>query len=262
MRYIAFAALLGAACTSAPDELPSSVATTARNLASDSAGSGSVEYKTLVQADIDSRSVGLCELSRFYTAGSGVYRVSRMIGVTEQVPDGAKGSRSGYTYVDLQLQEPWTQNAPVSPQVRVSGGPSAKPDVTMLWSVALTLDEQVAVMLEDKLDSNAGYLGLRTLALFHLDESGHFTNGQLTFTPEDLARAITGIFEQPGSVDCDALLPPRPISPEPPTPGVDIKVPSEDGPTEDGGQLPPQVTGIKDDPRPAQTPPNQGDAPE
>jgi hypothetical protein len=131
----------------------------------------------------------------------------------------------------------------------------------MLWSVALKLDEQVGVLLEEKSDANVGYLGLRTLALFHLDESGRFTNGQLTFGQSDLAKAVTGVFEQPSSVDCKALVPPRPTFPPQPTP-LDVPDPSSDGPSEDGGTLPPQITGLKDDPRPAQGPSNVSAAPE
>jgi hypothetical protein len=174
------------------------------------------------------RPVGLCELAQYYAAGAGVYRVVQMTGLVEQDPEAPKGSLAGFTYVDLELLEAWTTDAPKTPRVRITGGPLPKgiEGDPGGFTIDLTVDEPVGLLIEEASSRNLNQLGLHELTVFHADEAGRFSNGQLTFDAGELGKNVRAIFEDPASVDCQSLLPPESPGESPPAPGTpDTMVP-------------------------------------
>jgi hypothetical protein len=224
------------------------------------AQNGPVHY-TSVQATVLSsmRPVGLCELAHYYSAGAGVYRVAQMTGFLAEIPRAwnpelAKGTMAGFTYVDLELLEAWTTNAPKNPRVRIEGGPLPKgvEGDPGGFSIDLAIDEAVGVLIEEASPRNADQLGLHELTVFHRGASSRFSNGQLSFDAAELGKHVHEIFEDPASVDCDSLKPPAPVYEDVPPSGTDIPGPpgeivletSESGPGEPVPEVrPPQGAG-------------------
>jgi len=187
-----------------------------------------------------------------------LYRVAQMTGLLEEIPEAfnpelAKGTMAGFTYVDLELVEAWTTDAPKNPRVRIEGGPV--PNMTGVsggFSIHLAIDETVGVLIEKASPRNADQLGLHELTVFHRDAARRFSNGQLTFDAAELAKHVHDVFEDPASVDCDSLKPPAPVFENVPPPGTDIPGPpgeivletSESGPGEPVPEVrPPQGAG-------------------
>ncbi|HKO93280.1 MAG TPA: hypothetical protein VJU61_19125 [Polyangiaceae bacterium] len=195
------------------------------NTQSPDSSSGPVHYVD-VRADAQSlqRPIGLCQLAEYYTAGAGVYRVLQMTGFVEQIPEAPKGSLAGFTYVDLELLEAWTADAPTTPRVRIPGGPSPREgEEPQGFTIDLAIDEPVGLLIEEPSSRNLDQLGLHELTVFHADEAGRFSNGQLTFDAAELGKNVRAIFDDPASVDCKSLVPPESGPPQPT--GGDVMVP-------------------------------------
>jgi hypothetical protein len=129
----------------------------------------------------------------FYRQGAGVYRVNSLVGYTEPTSPGSSVF-DGFTYVELELLEDWSGNAPKSAVARIDGGPSSRPGVTKSWAVRLRLGEEIGVILDPPSDDNYGYHSLRELTVFHQTPSGGFSNGFLfthrTMKSGDIAKLV------------------------------------------------------------------------
>jgi hypothetical protein len=242
-----------------PDDSTASVDPTACDGSAGLSQNGPAHY-TSVRATVISllRPVGLCELAQFYSAGAGFYRVAQMTGFLEEIPRAwnpelAKGTMAGFTYVDLELVEAWTTDAPKNPRVRIEGGPSGlEGGCAGGFSIHLAVDETVGILIEEASPRNADQLGLHELTVFHRDASRRFSNGQLTFAAPELTKHVHDVFEDPASVDCNALKPPAQVFEDVPPMGTDIPGPpgevvpetSESGPGEPVPEVrPPQSAG-------------------
>ena len=148
-----------------------------------------IEYDAIEAGDLSQREVGLCELLSSYGAGAGLYRVARLVGQTEEslkVP----GRLHPFTYVELELLIPWTDNAPAQPVARIRGGPM--PDgSTVSWDITLHRGEDVGVLLYQPVPENGGFYGIYPLTVFR-DTGEGYNNDQL-FVGEHLSAEMLGV---------------------------------------------------------------------
>jgi hypothetical protein len=140
--------------------------------------SAGVRYDSISEgASLLRRPVGLCDLAKKNQGGAGLYRVDQMTGYLEPSP--VDGRPKGFTYLQLTLVESWSRNAPTAPLVRIAGGPSTRAGVTQDWKLSAKVGEHLAIMLREPSAGNRGFYGLADNAVFRMDASGGYTNGQL-----------------------------------------------------------------------------------
>ena len=143
-----------------------------------------VRYETIKDTvSTTSRSVNLCELVHTLGEAAGVYRVLSLTGVPEPQPK-VPNYGNPVTYVELELVEPWSQDAPTVAVVRTPGGPTGT-GTTQGWLVPLTVGEEVGVLLFTP-PQNKGFYAINPLGVFRQDAGGGVSNGQLfTKAPMD-----------------------------------------------------------------------------
>ena len=147
--------------------------------------------------------VNLCPLVRLpmFDAG-GLYRVASVEAEYEEDPS-SPGSKAPFTYVELELLEPWF-NANTDATARIRGGPTPCGTIA-LPRVSLIVGETVGALLLAPTPENRGHYGLHPLGIFKRTASTGFTNGQLVIddtTEADLGQMITAIAEAEDTAPC------------------------------------------------------------
>jgi hypothetical protein len=178
-----------------------------------------VPYKRIhATAHSAKRPVGLCELGRFLDGGAGMYKVVSLTGQTEATE---AGTHDGFTYVELELVEAWTDDAPEHPVARISGGPAGK-GITKGFAIDLAVGEMLGVMLYAPRDENRGFYGMDSLGLFQGPGRSGFTNGQLFLDAprglEEIGKLVRGNALAKGGCENDVLPSARRAAPEFPAP--------------------------------------------
>jgi hypothetical protein len=154
-------------------------------------GMNASEYQHISGLHGSQRLVGICELTRILTGPAGAYRVVRMTGVTEPIPE-LGGALGAFTYVELDLAEAWSDDAPQSAIARISGGPTADPAITAGWRVTLSVGELLGLVLQAPTPENKGYYGIHNLGVFQSNpRTGGMSNGQL-FTETTMPLSALG----------------------------------------------------------------------
>ncbi len=184
----------------------------------------SVEYSEIHAGEVSLREIGLCELVEGYDAGAGLYRVGKIVGVSE-----ASGPA---TYVELELLEAWSANAPGSPTVRVDGGPSADFKATTASSIDARKGEEIGALLAAPTPVSNNFYRLFAHGVFH-DVGAGFTNGQL-FSQAPVSAAALGAFigaaiAKAGREDCPDQRPEHPPMPDAPEGDIQIVGPEIEG---------------------------------
>ena len=159
------------------------------------AGNQSIYYDAITGSSTSAvGSPNLCNLVRlsmFETGG--LYRVKKLRGEYEE-DLWEPGSMAPFTYVDLELIEPWF-NSTGNVTARISGGRVPSGSIA-LWRVSLALGEVVGLLLVDRVPENRGYFGMHPLGTFKRVGDG-FTNGQLlrdaAVSENELGRIIAAI---------------------------------------------------------------------
>lgn len=172
------AAFFGTACASGPPRVAAEPSEGALGRGVGAPGSLPPGNDTLrLVAGLDSkRDVGACELARILDGGAGVFRVGRM---TSRVEPGTQPGASGvFTYVELDLLEPWGEGTSERVVARVHGGelPSGE---TSTSSVAISRGEVLGILLYGPRPENLGYPQMDSLGVFRPNGMGGYTNGQL-----------------------------------------------------------------------------------
>jgi hypothetical protein len=163
-------------------------------------GPGRADRTELMEITAGSHSdyelVSLCRLVRTPDwDGMGLYTVTGLINYTEERSSRA-GARGAYTYVELELLDPWYK-AQKRVVARIPGGRSPSGEGTIMWFIGLKVGEQVGLLLGDARADNRGYYDIRELGLFRERQDGGYTNGQL-FTQrhvdaDELGRLVKGL---------------------------------------------------------------------
>ena len=164
--------------------------------------------------------VSLCELLAAHHAGAGMFRILRLVGVTEE---GDRGP-FGVTYVEAELADGWLSGTPARAVFRISGGPAGG-DLTEVWNVNLAVGEVVGILLDERSSENRGYRPLEPLALFSLRGAG-LTNEQL-FTQTPITDVALGELVAANWPTCTADVMPdnRPPHVEAPPPPFSVSPP-------------------------------------
>jgi hypothetical protein len=149
--------------------------------------------------------LSLCKLLPFFREGAGLYRVKKLTGVTEEMY-GRPGVYDGFTYVEFELLNDWSGNAPKNPIARIAGGPDGN-GATRSFDVELAVGETVGLLLR-KLPDNYGYFSLEPSACWKA-AGGGLTNGlYFTKTAVDASRLgaiIRELWAAGGSCQHDVL---------------------------------------------------------
>jgi len=167
------------------------------------------EFLEIHAASTSDRDVGLCELLATHDAGAGLYRVEKMVGVAEP--------SSPVTYIELDLVEPWSANAPEHPTGQVFGGPSADGKTIRLADIDAKVGEQLGIFLAKPDDRSNGAYRLSVLGVFH-DRGEGYSNGQLfslhPVSSDELAALVGTVADIAHSPDCPDVRPELPAEPE------------------------------------------------
>jgi len=131
--------------------------------------------------------VDLCKLVAMTTSG-GVYTVESMAATLE---DDTEGNHDHpYTYANLVRVEGWSNNAPKTVTVRMSGGPTKDPKYTRSSPVSLAVGDTFGYVFSFPAN-NKGYAGIDELWIFRVHEAGGYSNGQIfeeaDWTPDIVA---------------------------------------------------------------------------
>jgi hypothetical protein len=169
----------------------------------------SVEYAEINGTSGLLRSVGLCQLVAGYDAGAGLYRVTRMGGAPE-----VSGPT---TYVELELLEAWSDDAPLRPVLAIPGGLASDRQALAVWTIEhLRQGEDIGVLLASPTADSDGYYRLYNLGLFQNAGTG-FTNGQLfslnPVSTSELGEIVGAAVARAGQSDCPDRQPEHSPSP-------------------------------------------------